>query len=327
MSGPKRWKKPLLIGLKLVVVIVLGFVLVRLIDWVEFWRSLKTTSPWAFTVAVLLNLISAAVMTSRWHLLILGSGQRISYRIVLAYTLLGMFFNQILPGSVSGDAARVLCLKGSQTSWKKSAGIVLWDRVLGLVALIIIVLVTIPLYWRYVLDGRAALLLWLIFFLGFVFFLSLQSRAVLGLVERLATGLWLRLGHGRSYPEALFAGLRSFLTNRGIMVKTFFLSLVVRGLWLLGGMILSRSMGLAVPLGYIFFAISLVELVRLVPVSIQGLGVRELAFVWFLAPLGVSAARAALLSMLFYTALTVAGLLGGLIYLLRRFWGGVADAG
>ncbi len=301
-----------------------GYLLVRMIDWGEFWTSLTETSPWVFSLVVLLNLAAAVVMALRWHLLIRAIGRRIGFRVVTSYTMLGMFYNQILPGSVSGDAARIWCLGGKHTSWKESAGTVIWDRVLGLAALIFMTLFTVPWYYRVVMDGSAAVVLWGGLFAAFTAFAALQNTRLLGWVEAAARGVWRRLRKesGGVPLEGFFAGLRVFLTDRLLMSRTFFISLVIRVIWLLGACAISYSMRLPVPWSYYFFAIPLVELIRMVPVSIQGLGVRELAFVYFLKPYGVTPAQAALLSMLFFTALTVAGLLGGIVYLSRNWWGG-----
>ncbi len=311
-----------LAAVKVAVLALSAWFLGRIVNWTDFWRALREVSPWAMAAAVILNLLSALLMAGRWHLLILGAGHRLPFGIVAAYNFLGMFFNQILPGSVSGDVARMWCLGGKHTSWKESAGIILWDRILGLAALILTALVFLPLHYGRAMGGGTAAAVWGWLLLAFVFFLSLQHRGLLGLVERAGLLAWRKLRPGRESAAAgLFLGLRKFLTDRPLMLKSILISLVVRVMWLLGAWILSLSMGLAVPLSYFFFFIPLIELVRMIPVSIQGLGIRELAFVFFLRPLGVSAAEATVLSLLFFTALTLAGLIGGLLYAGRRFWG------
>lgn len=310
--------------LKATVFLGSAWLLVRMIDWRDFLGSLREVSPLAFAAAVAIDVACAFIMAERWHLLIAAAGHRLPYRVVAAYTMLGMFYNQILPGSVSGDAARVWCLGGRHTSWKKSAGIVLWDRILGMVALVMLALATMPFFWRGLMDPALAAAIWLTMLAGIIVFFALQGPAVLALAERLAAGLWGSLSGGREpgMVSDFFGGLRDFLSARWVMLKAVLLSLVVRGLWILGAWAISSSMGLSIPPAYYLFSISAVELIRLIPVSVQGLGVRELAFVFFLAPYGASAAQAALLSMLFFTALTVAGLAGGLIYAARGLWGG-----
>lgn len=326
-GNTSRKKKAVFAVLKGAVLVATVAVLMKMIDWGEFWLSLKKTSPLIFTLVVCLNLLAALVMALRWHSLILAAGFRITRRVAASYTLLGLFFNQIMPGSISGDAARIWCLGNRGNSLKKSAGTVLWDRVLGLSALIFLTLSFMPFYYDRVMGPGYALISWTALLLAMLFFLSLQSARLLGIIEKLAGRIWRRFAGGAYEEKAkrLFEGLRGFLTNRMLMGKAFFLSIVIRSLWLIGAWFISNSMGYDISLAYFFFFIPIIELIRMVPVSIQGLGVRELAFVFFLKPMGVDATHAALLSMLFFTALTISGVAAGLIYMGRKYWEGQDD--
>jgi hypothetical protein len=80
--------------------------------------------------------------------------------------------------------------------------------------------------------------------------------------------------------------------------------------WLLG-----RGLGLPVPLAYYGVFVPLVALLTLLPVSVNGMGLRELGTVVLLAPVGVSTEKAVTLSVLTFAAFTAAGLCGGLFYL------------
>jgi uncharacterized protein (TIRG00374 family) len=319
LPGPRK----LLLGLKILFGALLLFLLARMVDWREFWFSLKEVSLAIFVLVICLNLVSVVVMSFRWRGLILAAGHQVALGPVFLYNMLGLFFSQILPGSISGDAVRIWWLGNRHAGWKKSAGIVFWDRILGLAALVLIALIFLPVYYRQVMGSGAALLSWTLLLSVWLLFLAAQSRRLLALMERLvakAAGLW-PVGIPSENVENFFSGLGTFMTQRRAMVVAFFWSVVLRGLLILGVWILSDSMGLGVPLTYFLFCVPLIELIRSIPVSIQGLGVRELAFVFFLAPLGVSAANATLLSMLFYTSIALCGLMGGLIYLGRNLMG------
>jgi hypothetical protein len=66
--------------------------------------------------------------------------------------------------------------------------------------------------------------------------------------------------------------------------------------------------------------LAITELVRMLPISLGGIAVREGAFIVLLAPFGVPGERAFMLSALFYLMLMALGLLGGIVhvYLLAR---------
>jgi hypothetical protein len=309
----------LLLGLKLAIMGLSIWFLAGMVDWGEFGRALLATSPWTFLLVVAINLGASVVMTWRWHLLARAAGCALDFRTATAYTFLGFFFNQILPGSVGGDAARIWCLRG-EGGWGRAVGTVLWDRLLGLAALVVVTLTVLPFQFRPVMDPAGARAAWLLFLLLLLLFLAAQHPRVIGLAEGLVVRLLNRLGReglaGRL--AGVFGSLRLYLGRWRVSGAALLLSLVIRLVWIGGAFLLSRSMDLGVGYGYLLFAVCMVELVRMIPVSIQGLGVRELAFVFFLDPVGVSPARGTLLSLLFFTALNVSGLVGGLVYLWLR---------
>jgi uncharacterized membrane protein YbhN (UPF0104 family) len=74
-------------------------------------------------------------------------------------------------------------------------------------------------------------------------------------------------------------------------------------------------MGLAVPLSVWFYAVPLVSLAMVLPISISGVGVREGGLAFLLAPFGVTAEQGVALGLLWFLATIVGGLLGGAIFL------------
>src|SRR5262249_8961623 len=74
-----------------------------------------------------------------------------------------------------------------------------------------------------------------------------------------------------------------------------------------------------VSFGIYTIMVPMVSLLTMVPVSINGLGVREAGVVLFLEPLGVSPAMCVSLAFLWFCSFSAASLLGGLVYLFGRF--------
>ena len=78
-----------------------------------------------------------------------------------AYNLIGTFFNQTLPSSIGGDAVRLWLVARGGAGWRAATYSIFVDRAIGLIALAIIIVASLP--WSYNLigdpDGRSALLL------------------------------------------------------------------------------------------------------------------------------------------------------------------------
>jgi hypothetical protein len=91
--------------------------------------------------------------------------------------------------------------------------------------------------------------------------------------------------------------------------------------WLIG-----TGLGAPIPASYYWIMVPMVSLLTLVPISINGMGVREGGMLLFLTPLGVDQATALTLAFLWFLVQTAGGLLGGLVYLAGAFPKPVAAA-
>jgi len=103
--------------------------------------------------AYLIVEVAAAV---RWQILLKVQGINLSNGRVFALFLIGMFYNQFLPGGTGGDIVKTYLL-WKETPDKKSGGLlaVLFDRMIGLIALIIITGVLIFLRYRWLTSSPA----------------------------------------------------------------------------------------------------------------------------------------------------------------------------
>ena len=96
----------------------------------------------------------------RWRLIVIRCGANLPLAQAFRYSMIATFFNQPLPSSVGGDAVRIWLI-GQQSNWRAATYSVLLDRVVGIVALAMVVVACLP--WTLALIrnpvGRTALLM------------------------------------------------------------------------------------------------------------------------------------------------------------------------
>lgn len=109
---------------------------------------------------------------------------------------------------------------------------------------------------------------------------------------------------------------RIYLSMPKLLLSTSVISLGVQAANVMSVWLLGLALGIGnVPLVYYWILVPLVCLITLLPISINGMGIREGSIVLLLAPLGVGADMAFCLSILWFSLLLVVGTCGGLIYL------------
>jgi uncharacterized protein (TIRG00374 family) len=294
----------------LVAKILLGAGLLTLVLWQanlpRIVELLARSDRLMFAAAILLLTIGVAINAHRWSKVT----ERIGWAVGLTQGLVGyfeaMFFNQVLPTSIGGDAARVFRAMdaGSMSGWAVVG--VLIDRALGLWS------VAFCLIAAWILSGSAIT--------ASTIFLVLASISILVLVGAclaLPLGAALRADRLPSWMTAFVALVNAFYkTVISASVYQIALDLILTTLCSVGAFLLcARAVG--VPLGWWDATIILqgVVLASMIPASIGGWGVREGAAVLLFAQLGINATTATAVSILFGLALTVIGLAGALVWM------------
>jgi uncharacterized membrane protein YbhN (UPF0104 family) len=293
-----------------------SLVLVGVLAWRLDWRQVASAfaglDVTLWLLALGLYLLTQGVSALRWQMLArtLGLGGR--WRDYLGYFFIGMFFNLVLPTSVGGDVVRAWYLGrldgpppplGRRTAAYLS---VLADRVNGFVVLIAVACVA-ALCCPLPLPGPVA---WAVASMGAAAALGLASLPALPWLQKVLPV------HPRLTP--ILAGARLCLGDRRRLLIVSALSLVVQLANVVLAWLVGEALGLPIPPLYYGVFIPLVSLLTLLPVSLNGMGLRETGTMLLLDPLGVGAASAVTLSLLLFAVYTAASLGGGLFYLLGR---------
>jgi uncharacterized membrane protein YbhN (UPF0104 family) len=280
-------------------------------DWAKVGGALAHMRVELWLAALGVLGLTQVVSAWRWQILARPFGFERSIGQLLNYYFIGMYFNLLLPTSVGGDVVRAWYLDGGGGQRALAFVSVFVDRFSGLLVLLCFGCVG-------VLVSPAGIPSWIPALVW-----ATTASAVLAIV--LAS--WLaRRGERFSKQFAKVRLAIDVLRSPRLFAGSTLLSLGVQAgnivlVWLVG-----LALGAEVPFGYYWVVVPMVTLLTMLPVSVNGMGVRENAMVVFLAPLGVAEATATPLALLWFLVFLVASLAGGLVYLLGRFERPVAVA-
>lgn len=217
-----------------------------------------------------------------------------------AYSFIGMYFSLVLPTLVGGDVMRVWYLNGrSGRKWAALAS-VLAERVNGLLILVAtacvgVLICPVELPWWMTLS------VW-----------GIAGGAILGVASIPILQRWPRLSvERRQQLQTLWDLLRA----PKLFAETTFMSILVQVAAILLLWCLGIGLGLDVPITYYCVLVPMVSLLMLLPISLNGMGVREGGTVLFLLPLGVDESASLSLAFLWFTTGVAVSLMGGVVYL------------
>jgi glycosyltransferase 2 family protein len=264
---------------------------------------------WA-AFAILVVMLQIPLVAVRWGGILEALGAR-SARMtrvaITAVTAIAVFFGQVLP-SVAGEGVRAWLVVRLGCDWRNALTSVVIDRAVGVALLVAFGFIVLLLPSGLVaLGGYRDLVL--VAYGGVLLAGGLALALAPVIVPLLA-----RWRYSRWLASLAGDGHRVLLGPKGPLIVTIGCLIHISTIlvvWSLG-----RAQGLALPITDAALLFTVMLGVSIVPISVSGWGLRELAVVSLLADHGVAPAKALLFSVEFGLTLAVASLPGALTWLL-----------
>jgi uncharacterized membrane protein YbhN (UPF0104 family) len=292
---------------RVIVSLALLCVALRGINFAAIQSRLSQISPGWMGFALLLAVLQCFIAAVRWHEVSAQCSAPLTDLQAFRYNMIGAFFNQTLPSSIGGDAVRLWLVQRSGAGWRAATYSVLTDRAIGLIALALIVVASLPWSYHLIADGK-----------GRVALVAVDVLALAGGLGFLLLGhlnwAWLK----RWWPTR-HAHAWSVITNRVIFGRK---SGPVVAVTSLSGQLLSvviawcavRSIAASVNFEELFLLTPPILLITMVPISIAGWGLREATMMVAFGYAELSQTEGTVVSILFGAVYFVLGALGGLVW-------------
>lgn len=281
--------------------LALGMVIYLLVNnWAGISKSVLEIGWARFLLLIGLALISRFFMILRWHFILRSAEEKISFTTSLRVTYAGFFANNFMPSTIGGDVFRLTAAVFEKIDSGIAAASLVMDRIVGMAGMALILPIGIGKLIAYneTLDSQTIL----------------PSTALAGtILSKLKIGQgkifrWLRNTWQKLWgtiklwvrrPWALTPSLLATLTHQTCLYIFFWLVLDSLGesmsFWLIGGLW------------------SLIYFITLLPVSISGLGVQEVAILFVFQNLGGTSESSALTMALLFRAVMLLVSLPGVV--------------
>src|SRR6201996_8807108 len=299
----------LLSAIKILISVALLYAALRkvnLFDLASRIGNLKSLS-W-IALAIVVTFVQIYIGALRWCEVSAECGAPLPVRQAFRFNMIGTFFNQTLPSSIGGDAVRLWLVARAGAGWRGATYSIFVDRAVGLIALAIIIVGSLPWSSHLISDayGRSALML--------IDFAALAGGAgflVLGVLPWPWLKRWWATHHIHACAVIANRVIFSGKNEPAIAVLSFlvhFLAVVIA--WCV-------VQSIAAPVGFdqTFLLIPPVMLVTMLPISIAGWGVREATMGLAFGYAGLVTNEGINISLLYGAVSFVAGAIGGLVWI------------
>jgi uncharacterized membrane protein YbhN (UPF0104 family) len=281
----QQYKNQLKTLLKLILTGLALYLVFRKIDTQQLFAILQTLQwPWLIP-AVLLFVLSKVATAVRLNQYFKNIGLYLSEKLNFRLYLIGMFYNLFLPGGIGGDGYKVYLLnKQFKTPVKKLLQAALLDRLGGLVAIV---------------------------FLLFGLFLMVDLE-----LDFLESSIWNALMIG-----GLILTIPAFWLVQKLVFKDFLPSFWSANAWSFAGQIaqlicawfILMALGIDEKILAYQLVFLLSSIVAVLPLTIGGVGARELVFVYAHQYAGIEEAAAVAFSLIFFLITAGVSLMGAVV--------------
>ena len=270
--------KYLKLGIKIAVSSFAIYFVVSRLNLREIAITIKSAEIWLVLIALFIYVLSQFIAADRLKLLFNQINLNLSTVENLKLYWLGMFYNLFLPGGVGGDGYKVFFLeKYLKPGVKKLLGVIFSDRISGLTVIGFFLIL-----FSYFINYKLPLynFVWILMPLAIIcFYLFLRIINV-------------------SLVRVFFPVLcRAFAVQTMQLLTALFI-------------LFSLNSDIFGNFGNYIFLFFLSSIAGSIPISLGGIGVREVTFLWGAQQLGIDENMAIALSLLFYVISAVSAMPG-----------------
>lgn len=291
---------------KLALSMLLLAVLFLRTDLSDLVNAVRKADPVWVMAAFVTYVLSQVVSAARWMMLARPVGFDQSFGQFFSAYFAGLYMNLFAPSTVAGDIGRALFVARPNKRKTLAFTSVLADRGLGFVALVFIGAIAIlaqpayrlplPLYYGSWVVPPATLIAWLYGPTLFVRALAPANR-------------WRRL---------VERDLEAYWKDSRLLVSTSVIAAVMHIMQIEAQVLLARALGIDVPRGFFYIFVPVVNILGMLPITFNGIGIREGGYVFFLAALGIARHSALALGLLSSGVVLATGVGGGIVFALWK---------
>ena len=309
LTSTDEMRRILLSTAKILISAALLYFSLRKINLGELLSRIDVASLGWIGLAIAVSFLQIFLGVLRWREISAECGAPLDTKQAMRFNVIGTFFNQTLPSSIGGDAVRLWLVARNGAGWRAATYSIFVDRAIGLIALAIIIVASLPWSYNLITDphGRSALLL-------------VDLAALAGGLGFLVLGVlpwpWLKQWWATHHVHACAVIANRVIFSRDRGPKVAVLSVLVHVLAVVIAWCVVQSIAAPVLFGQIFQLVPPVMLITMLPISIAGWGVREATMGLAFGYAGLVANEGVNVSLLFGAVSFLVGIVGGLVWIL-----------
>jgi uncharacterized membrane protein YbhN (UPF0104 family) len=301
--------------IKIFISLAMLILALRLVDINELKQSLLSIPLPTLGVVVVIFFFGQLLSSYKWWLLARSGSIEVPWLLAVRAYFLGMAVNCFGLGTVGGDLARALVLGSKSKQNPTALASVFADRVHGITVLAAIGVASMVFSGRQHIGSE---------------YLVLLPVCIIAVVMAWYFGPSIALAvlpKGGALHRNMEQIAQVFPRDPATISYISLISLVFHLLQIGLHQIMAAGFGIQIPWPVLLVTIPVINILSSLPISWNGLGVRENGYVFFLAPLLLSREHAIAFGVMWLLATAISSAIGGLVLVFSKDLGGKTESG
>ncbi|MBU1164126.1 flippase-like domain-containing protein [Patescibacteria group bacterium] len=286
------------------------YIIIYIVDLDKLLKNIANIKIIYFVPIFGLSFILVGLKAYRWQLIMRKID--ITYSLYSSFSMyaVGAFLSLVTPGKI-GELAKIFYLNKDQHSIKKSLVTIIVDRMADLVFLILLVILGFAIFFEY-------------FAQPFYYLIFILLLTVVGLYITFKYKLYLiliKIISPKKYKQVIFENTNEFFALfKTYSLRDYITALIITSFswitYIIQIYLLTLALNININFLYLIPMIAVANAADMLPISISGIGTRELIFIFFFSLIGLSAEKATALGILQLSIVVFTALIG-LAYCLK----------
>jgi glycosyltransferase 2 family protein len=309
-------KSKLVMLVKLIITCLFFSYIFKKIDWGQFTAIMQNARLDLIFMGFFVLWVGHFICIYRWRLLMRPLMPTPSIMNLFGIYCIGLFFNLTFPTLIGGDIIKVYYAGRPSKTYAQSFAATFLDRDAGMLAMMIIACVAILIYPVKVSGVHVSLIIWSVFALFIFGNIAIFAPGIHGLL--------IKLLHRMHFPkiaakiDMISNAFQIMGKNRSILWAALAISFVNQLLVISVTWIMALGLRIHVSPFYFLIFVPVITLISMIPISLNGMGLREYSFLSLFGAIGVMNVSCIALGLLSSIVLIVSSLPGGIVYLFFR---------
>ncbi|MBN2317824.1 MAG: flippase-like domain-containing protein [Acidobacteria bacterium] len=301
---------------KIAITALLFYYIFQNIDFENFGMTLRNARFGILIAAFSLLWVAHYVCIFRWRLLIRPLMPVPSLNSLFGIYCIGLFFNLTFPTIIGGDVVKIYYIGKHSDSYSQSFASTFLDRDTGMLAMLIIACIGIIFYPVSVPGIPVSIIIWgafAVFILGNTCLFAPRCHNILHrLLKRL------KMARIEKKADRVADAFQIIGKQKSVLLGSLLISFVNQLLVIISVWVTAAGLRLEIPFYYFLVFVPVITLISMIPVSLNGMGLREYAFMSLFGGIGIEPASCIALGLVTSIMIILSSIPGGIIYIFYR---------